>query len=128
MGHTGWVPWPSLKDAPLHPKVIFRCHILSPGPSLTRVSSTQRCSHDEDTPALEKLTLRETQLAPRRKVWPNLGTWGHPPQLRLTPHELSFVLQAPQMGDTHPAKQGVSPAIPGGCSRHEGSARTWHGW
>lgn len=48
-----------------------------PWPSPTGVSSTLRCSHDEDTSALEDVILRETQLATSSTVWPNLGE-SHP--------------------------------------------------
>lgn len=109
------------------PNKIFR---TSPGHSPNRVSSTQKHNNNEDAPALEALTLKGTQLAPQEQDLAQPGdippsTY---PQLRLTPHELSFVLQPLGTGDTRPAKQGVSPAITGGCSRYEGSAGTWYGW
>lgn len=79
------VPWPSsiLGGHPHPPKsppwvsCPRKLCGTSPGPSPKGVSSTQRCSHDEDTPALETLALGGTHLAPRSRVWPDLGTF-HP--------------------------------------------------
>lgn len=85
------------------------------------LSHIQSCHHGEDTPTLEDLTLRETQLAPQSRFWGTTPTWGHPTQY-LTPHELSVVFRPLGSGDTCP---GMFLATSWGCSRYEGSARTW---
>lgn len=61
---------------------------------------------------------------PRTGTTPN---WGHPTQ-HLTPDELGVVLWPLGTGDTRPANPGMSPATSRGCSRYEGSARTWPRW
>lgn len=79
VGHTGWVPRPPILGGhPFRPRVLLGCNVptssAGPAPLPKRVSSTQKHSHAEDTPTLEALTFRGTQLAPRSKAWPSLGT------------------------------------------------------
>lgn len=120
------VPWGGLailQDTLFQPKFLPVCHVPSP----VCLPHTHRCHHGEDTPALEDLTLSETQLAPKSRFWGTTPTWGHPTQ-HLTPHELGVVLWASRSGDTCPVNLGMSPAASWGCSRCEGSARTRQGW